>query len=448
MNSPLKRILLFLGIAVFITVGGGCSSYSKLVKKIRKDIYQKRYEDALKELDESSIAKSEKDSLIYYMDKGTLLFLLHRYDKSLNYFQKAKDRVDQLFATSVHKQAESFLSNNLALPYKGEDFERVLIHYYMALDYLMKNDLENALVESRQVILYLDEINDKYKKKNIYHDDAFVRYLNGVLFENGSEYNDAYVEYYDSWKAFRKIYKRYYHVKVPLRLYRDLKRLATFLDMSDDLKMWQEKFSGPVMQEPDFVSKKAEVIVIVETGFIPRKKEGKLNFLLGTRWVKIVFPKYGRDHPSEVKYVVLDAGDKEDRDFLLEPLAEIARHDLKDRAGRIMARMAARVALKHGLAEGAEELAKRSKNPYVRAAAGLIGFAGHIAASASEKADIRGWYTLPHDIHLVRLTLDPGKYNLNLKLYGSGGSELEAIPLGKISLAPGQRVFKYFRVPY
>ena len=444
MNRRGGFYLLLLVLLVF----SSCATGEKVITKVRKDIYHRRYESALKALDKSDLARSEKDSLLYYLEKGTLLFLLKRYDESIQYFQKAKERVDQLFAVSVHKQAESFLSNDLALPYKGEDFERVLIHYYLALNYLMKGNLEDALVESRQVILYLDEINEKYKKKNVYHDDAFVRYLNGILFEIGREYNDSYVDYYNSYKAFRKIYRKYYKIRIPPILYRDLKRLASFLGMMDDYRKWKRRYPYPVLPEDKFLNQKSEVILIMETGFIPRKKEGHLDIAVGNRWVRIAFPVYEKDRPSRVRGGILEAGKFKAKAVLMEPLAKIAFYDLQDRAGRVMARTAARIAIKHGIATGMEEIARRSKNPYVKLGAGLIGLVGHVAASATEKADTRGWYTLPHDIRLIRLLVDPGEYDLRLKIKGKGGKILEVVDLGKVKLSPGERIFKYYRVPY
>ncbi len=438
----------FYFFLLYLFVLTSCATGEKVITKVRKNIYQRRYQAALKALDESDLAKSEKDSLLYYLEKGTLLFLLKRYDESIKFFQMAKERIDQLFAVSVHKQAESFLSNDLALPYKGEDFERVLIHYYLALDYLMKNDLEDALVESRQVIVYLDEINDKYKKKNVYHDDAFIRYLNGILFEIGREYNDSYVDYYHSYIAFKKIYQKYYGVRIPRIIYRDLKRLSLFLGIQDDYRKWNKMYPSPVIPESKFLNQKCEVILILEAGFIPRKKEGHLDVAVGGQWVRIAFPMYGRDKPSEVRGGILEAGNFKGRAILMEPLAKIAFYDLQDRGARVMARAAARIAVKHGIATGVEEMARRSKNPYLKLGAGLIGFAGHIVASATEKADTRGWYTLPHDVYITRLLLDPGRYPLKLKILGKHKKIIEVVSLGKVTLSPGDRVFKYYRIPY
>ncbi len=444
-RGDLRRLLLFLLSLIFLF---SCATGEKVITKVRQDIYQRRYESALKALDESELAHSKKDELLYYLERGTLLFLLRRYDESITYFQKAKDKIDELYAISVHKQAESFLSNDLALPYKGEDFERVLIHYYLALNYLMKGNLEDALVESRQVILYLDEINDRYKKKNVYHDDAFVRYLNGILFEIGREFNDSYVDYYNSYKAFKYIYKKYYKVGIPRILYRDLKRLSAFLGIENDYRKWNKKYPAPVLPENVFLNEKCEIILIMEAGFIPRKRQGTLDVALRGQWVRIAFPKYDRDVPSRVRGARLEAGKFSARSVLMEPLARIAFYDLQDRGARIMARAAARIAVKHGLAAGVEDLARKSKNPYVRLGAGLVGLAGHILASASEQADIRGWYTLPHDVYITRLLLDPGNYPLRLKIMGRDGKILEVVDLGQVNLKPGDRVFKYYRVPY
>ena len=444
-----KRVLSGGGVVLllfFFMIG--CAGNEKIITKVRKDLYKQRYKSALETLDKSDLAKSKKDSLIYFLEKGTLLFLLKRYDDSIKYFQKAKERVDELFAVSIHRQTESFLTNDVTLPYKGEDFERVLIHYYLALNYLMKGNLEDALVETRQVILYLDEINQKYKKKNAYHDDAFIRYLNGILFETGREYNDAYIEYYNSYKAFKNIYSPFYHLGPPKILFRDLKRLSIYLGMNNDFKLWEKLYPRKVLPENIFLNKKSEVIVILETGFIPRKEQGTVDIAFGNRWIRVAFPRYGKDIPSIVGRAELVAGNYRAKSFLMEPLAKIAKQDLKDRRTRFIARAAARLAIKHGIAEGLEIAAERSRNPNVRIAAGLIGFVGHAVASATEKADTRGWYTLPHDIRIIRMLLAPGKYDLHLSIYNRYGGLIESVSLGKVKLVSGDRIFKYYRIPY
>jgi len=86
------------------------------------------------------------------------------------------------------------LSNDLTLPYEGEDFETVLINVVAALNYVLLNQWDDALVEARKVDHKLNVINDRYDKKNVYKEDAFARYLSGILYEGKGELNDAFIE--------------------------------------------------------------------------------------------------------------------------------------------------------------------------------------------------------------------------------------------------------------
>jgi len=435
-----RNVLLFLLLLIFAS----CSSNRKLITNIRKDLRSSNYNEAIVRLDKSDLATNSKNNLLYYMEKGTLLFLADRYSESITYFTLAKRRLDELFAVSISKQSASMISNDLALPYKGEDFEKVLIHYYLALDYLMLNNLEDALVECRQVNLLLNEINEKYKKKNVYSEDAFVRYLNGVLFEIFGELNDSYIDYYRSYKTYKNNYKRFYNITYPSFLRNDLLRLSSNLGL-DDFNIFKEKFGNiSYLSESNFKYKNGEIILIFENGVIPRKTQGEVRAPLVNRaFFKLVFPEYRNIGDTVIGSVKLTAGKFSSVGGLVEPLAAIAVQDLKDRADRIMARMLARATVKHGATEVATEMLRRSKYSQF---APLVRILGHFFSSATEKADTRGWYTLPHDIFLVRLLVAPGKYsNLQLNIYNRGDNKIGSVNLGSVTVKTGQRVFKYYR---
>mgnify|MGYP000754481450 CR=1 FL=1 len=63
------------------------------------------------------------------------------------------------------------------------DFEKVTIHYYKALNYIFLNKLDEALVEAKRINLQLQQLNDKYPagQKNRYTSDGFSLNIQGFL---------------------------------------------------------------------------------------------------------------------------------------------------------------------------------------------------------------------------------------------------------------------------
>ena len=96
----------------------------------------------------------------------------------------------------------ALLTNDAIRAYSGEEFERVLIHYYRALNYHYLGDHQGALVECRKANLRLSDFAEAAEYELSYANDAFMQYLTGLLYEAGGEVNDAYISYRDAVKGY------------------------------------------------------------------------------------------------------------------------------------------------------------------------------------------------------------------------------------------------------
>ncbi|MFX6949868.1 hypothetical protein ABTH81_22590, partial [Acinetobacter baumannii] len=80
---------------------------------------------------------------IYYMEQGKLCHLLGLYDSSNHFFNLA-----DAFIETKRKSAGDVVAGGLFNPmtqsYMGEDFERFMIHYYKALNYLYLHEPDGA----------------------------------------------------------------------------------------------------------------------------------------------------------------------------------------------------------------------------------------------------------------------------------------------------------------
>src|SRR2546425_10839145 len=83
----------------------------------------------------------------------------------------------------IRSEVEAFLTSDNALPYEGEEFEKVLLNVFMALDYVQLGLWDDALVEARKVDHKLTVLADRNQKRMTYNKDALARYLSGLLYE-------------------------------------------------------------------------------------------------------------------------------------------------------------------------------------------------------------------------------------------------------------------------
>lgn len=108
---------------------------------------------------------------------------------------------------------------------------------------------------------------------------------------------------------------------------------------------------------------------------------------------------------------------------LLNPMGEIAKEAIDESSAVTKARLGARLAGKHIAAIMASFATYKAmgggtdkENPFARSAAILQYAAASRVIEETEKADTRYWSTLPNEIRLCDLELDPGEYKLELEI--------------------------------
>jgi hypothetical protein len=168
--------------------------------------------------------------------------MLGAYEESNASFEEAY-LFTQDIQTNYAEEAFSFLSNPMILPYKGEDFEVVLIHYYKAFNYLRLQQYQNALVECRRINIVLQELNDKHgDKKNRYRQDAFALNLMGVIIRSHRRVQQRIHLISQRYNTYRDDYATRYGVEAPLQLKKDLLRTAYRMGFTDELRQYEEEF--------------------------------------------------------------------------------------------------------------------------------------------------------------------------------------------------------------
>lgn len=438
-SSVLRRLLVFA--AAFSLVS--CSATPNIQPQVNSLVVARRFDQAVRQLESRPNPYGKNNELLYLLDKGMTLHLAGRYRDSIDSFEKAKQIYDRLYTSSVSKIAGSWAWNDAALPYRGEDFERVLINIFQALNYASLGEWDEALVEARDVDSKLTAINNRYRpgEKNAYREDAFARLLMGILYEasgTSSDLNDAFISYRKALEAYESDYRSHYGLEPPQLLKENLLAAAEGMGKGEFQK-YRRKFGNINFTGLDRKKQKAEVYLIHYHGLSPLKRPAALILPLPEGYfTRFAFPTFEpRYYSKEAQVFAAESknGEKRAGTELGEDIEGLAIKNLADRKVRIIAKSVARPLVKYA-AERAIEAKVRENNG--KTAAQVVRYGASFYNVISEQADLRSWMTLPAQIRIAGLTLEPGQYTFSL----------DGRTVGEAEVAAGEKKFFIVRTTY
>jgi len=448
-----------------------CATRTAYYNEMNTLVSGEKYTDAAALVEKSKDdVYGDKNALMYYLDRGMLLHLAGNYTESNVAFEKAKRLSRQLFTKSVTTEASTLLVSDNMRPYYGEDFERAMVNIFSSLNYVMLGQQDEALVEARQADQLLKTLQTNYGFKNVYKEDAFVRYLMGMLYENSGETNDAFISYKQALNAYKQ-YVKDYGVTTPKELINDALRAGDALGMSDDVQDIRNTYKG--MESTQAQAGYGELVVLDYNGFSPEKIDSFFEFSFGWGWayvgqvdakgdeesqvqqagaiarsiasseqVRMAFPKY-----IPIKYRVTGIEAFADglpmvKGETVEDIGQIAEKNLDDRISRVRIRAIVRSVIKFALARKISQQVEQSSGELSGWLAKKLLTA---ASTATELADKRSWRSLPDKIIVLRLPLQEGKHDVNLKFIDSNGSEVTSRILQSLDIKSGKKTFVIVR---
>ena len=413
------------------------------------------FSQALSYVEEHQEDYQNRNRLLFHLDDGMLAFSAGDYERAVQAFTAAEQLMEELYTISVSREATTFLINDNTAPYRGEDFESVMINLFLALSYANLSKTEDALVEARKIDSKLAAINLQYDEEhqNAYREDPFARMMLGIFYEMGqtsADLNDAYISYSLAINGYNKEYQRF-GLSVPAILVENALSAAEFMGTREQDELQQRL---PLQQFLSLAERKekAEVYGLHLNGRAPVKEPATIVFPMPDGFlVKLAFPTY-MDVQKRIIGGRLYAKPLEgDRAFdatftVAEPIDKIAKENLEDRKGRVIVKTVARVTAKYLAVKEAQKAARKAGGQNYGALAGfLTGITGNILAFASEEPDLRSWRTLPAEILISKLTLEPGTYQFWAECYDASGTVVRKVELGERVLRAGDKVILQFR---
>ncbi|HLU81009.1 MAG TPA: hypothetical protein VK010_02955, partial [Flavobacteriaceae bacterium] len=205
-------------ICVFLLYSCG-ATYQQKTATFQGDLLQGNLDMATAEIDANTFLQKERNRLLYLFEKGKVEHMRGNYEESNRLFEEAYILIDDQIKSSVGQEIAAKLTNPLAEPYKGEDFEKVTLHYYKALNFYQMGMPMEALVEAKRINIKLNELNSRYKKnKNKFTEDAFSQILQGILYEATGDVNNAFIAYRNAAEIYLTHEGSYYGVSLPQQL--------------------------------------------------------------------------------------------------------------------------------------------------------------------------------------------------------------------------------------
>ena len=380
--SALQKRILRVVLLIFVAALQACAT-SGVLNVARDQFRHGSTSDALQTLAEADV--SRRDRLLLYLDRGMIAQAAGRYEDSFAAFERATSLIDELDYVSVKDQSAALLSSDWATRYSGEYSERLWVHTFQMLNFLMLDLPQEAAVEARRAVALYEKYGDVLKQ------DIFTRSVMALSFMAAGQRDSAGVEYRKLTQDFG-------------------------LSLPESLSANQ-----------------SELILFIASGFIATKLPGDLLISVDAR---ISFPYYPPFNETPPTVQVLE-------DSRLLPiqradsvLAAISSQALADRGKRIAARQALRVATKYSISESIED--------HDALAGGIV----KLLFLAIEQADTRSWETLPAYLTLVRVPLTPGAHSLTLQINGSdntSGFVTQRRTLD-VDLDSGQQIFRLIRL--
>ena len=435
--------IIVCALLLIVLLLPGCASYSYSFTTVERALVEQRTDEALQVLEKLHDSSSffGKANVLYQLNKGMILRMQQQYEASNQAFEQAKSLIEQYDAFSVTEQASSFMINDATRAYMGEPFEQVLLHLYAALNYLEMGKPVEARVEALQVDQRLRRLNSKIKNP-IYTEDAFVRYLTGIIYEQLGEYSDAMIACRKAYEAYQK-YQKNFGVATPKSLQQALLRLSRQQGLDDEHHRYQQQFNSEETQSVNDRRQLGELVLVVNSGLAPVKKEQAINTIAPSsgQLVRVAVPQYvaRSDNVSGVKLSLKNQSSGSEHRAngeLVQDIDNIAFKTLEAEMPTIVARTAARAVTKYQITK---EVGRKDD---------ALGLLTNILAMVTERADTRSWLTLPKNIYLLRMALEPGVYDINLEYLSNAGSVLENKPVKNINITAGEtRYLSYHRVP-
>lgn len=409
--------LFCLGLVILFS---GCHAYmlDDAQHDLRNTFVSGDYQESsqlLQEFEHKEIYKS-KDAVLKNLEAGLIHHFAGNFDSSSFFFDHAEILIDDAYTKSISRGLKAMLVNDNTLVYDGEPYEDIYLNAFKSLNYIHQENWEAALVETRRMAFKMEQLDIRLKglaeafaredttgkmdwhsgKSNI-QNSAFSHYLAAILFAKTGKPDDSRIE-------FEK-----------LNIALDEQKKITKVQLAERSQL--EK-----IQDPNSYN----VLITAFSGQAPLKRQEDFRLWLdggeegNSFYVKFSLPTIDlyRSRVRSIR-IVTDSLQTYDLD-LIEEMDVVSQEVYKAKLPVIYTRSLFRATLK---ATGSSFIASsvRKKNKGLGFLADVLGI---ISQESSEKADLRGWQTMPGKVWMNVISLPKGNHVVEIQYLSASGAIL------------------------
>ncbi len=445
------------------------------MEKLNDVVRNGDYLTAIAEIKKNPKMYGKASSFLYYMDIGVLFHYAGLYDSSTVYLQRAADIHHELFARSVTNEAAAVMVNDLVRPYRSKPYEIVLMHQFIALNYLVQGKTDEALVETRRVQLLLDEWDRKDKSETKYSSDPMFHFLSSIAYDAAGEFDNAAISLFKSVQAFQS---------GPIQLPSRIKDYAYYQlrlnDRASDVELLNLKADLPESEINELGNNKSEIVVIGYGGIGPALDEnvwagtyikdgllvlnhtasdGKVETIStlapplpetqerekgektssGTTFhIKIALPVMKVSSSKTESFSVHCSGtDQAYKSVVINDLEKQLQKYLLDTRSATVTRTTVRVVLRT-IASQRAKASMQTESPFANL---LLNIGTDVLTDQLERADTRSCFLIPQTVQIVRIPVKPGTYTLDVAAHERSGAVINKKQFTNISVKPREKKF-------
>ena len=368
-----------------------------------------RSQSLLNKFEDKNLYRS-KDKVLWNLENGMIYHFSGKYDSSTAYLNRAEIEIENNYTKSISRGFAAFLSNDNKLAYNGEPYENIYLNAFKALNFVHQKDWEGALVETRRMSFKMEQLDIKIKgladafskadttgkavwtsgKVNI-QNSAFSHYLSAVLYAKTDRPDNARIEF---------------------------EKLGIALEEQAQLGNYDPFDVSTLSQirEPETYN----VLLTSFTGQSPIKSQEDIRLWDKDFYLKFSFPVVEL-YPTHVSGVRVIINGKEDSNLhLIEEMDLVSKDVYQAKQPIIYSRALVRSLVKAGGSKFiSNAIEDENKNLGL-----LASIASLIFKETTEKADLRGWQTLPGQAWMNVIKLPPGNNQVRLEYLSYTGRVL------------------------
>jgi tetratricopeptide (TPR) repeat protein len=418
-----------LTVLVVLAATLGCTTYTARMNDAGVCYYDGEYDRAREELDELVDSSSNEDIFLFLLERGKIRLACGMYDSAIVDLQAAEQRFDEIEGTtSIGEAFGTALVSDASREYQPVAHEKILLNTYLMISYLGAGDIEGAYVERNRVIRRLSEyIGQIEAEEDPALEVPFARYVSAVMYENEGKLDDARIEY----SRVEDIYPE----AVPWAPNSHMTELVVLTEMgrapvmvSREIRGYFAKSSGQTFGYFNLPGDAGQQVYPVSSSMLGDDSG------FGTVFT-FAFPEYiPMERLALNAYPVVDG---------VEAGMAVTLDDFEGTAMEAFRRNLMSILIRSAIRTYLQILLQNE----------LDGDAGRIAAAVSkffsivETADTRSWQTLPSEMAVFRMEVEPGSHIVQMRYYDRKGTFMAESEEQEIWVQEGKREITWMPGP-